>query len=451
LLLGFTQFFTGVITILGTLIFMVYIHPGIAILVVVLTPLSLFVAKFITSRTHHLFQKQARVRGEQTAMIDEMVGGARIVRAFSKEKSVAEHFDAINDSYTDISLRAIFISSISNPSTRFVNNVIYALTCLFGALLVAGGKTILGGGMTVGALSGLLAYTTQYTKPFNEISGVVTELQNSLTCASRVIEFLNTPAEKADDADAAVLDVASGKVEMESVFFSYTPEQRLIRDFSLDVAPGERIAIVGPTGCGKTTLINLLMRFYDPVDGRILVDGHDITEVTRHSLRKNYGMVLQETWLFAGTVKENIAVGRPEATEEEIVAAAKAAHAHSFIKRLPGGYDAPITENGANLSAGQRQLLCIARVMLTAPPMLILDEATSSIDTRTEIRIQKAFDEMMKGKTSFVVAHRLSTVRDADKILVMKDGNIIEQGKHEELLAKGGFYATLYNSQFEQA
>ncbi|MBO5755492.1 MAG: ABC transporter ATP-binding protein, partial [Clostridia bacterium] len=308
-----------------------------------------------------------------------------------------------------------------------------------------------GGGMTVGALSGLLAYPTQYTKPFNEISGVVTELQNSLTCASRVIEFLNTPAEKADDADAAVLDVASGKVEMESVFFSYTPEQRLIRDFSLDVAPGERIAIVGPTGCGKTTLINLLMRFYDPVDGRILVDGHDITEVTRHSLRKNYGMVLQETWLFAGTVKENIAVGRPDAPDEEIVAAAKAAHAHSFIKRLPGGYDAPITENGANLSAGQRQLLCIARVMLTAPPMLILDEATSSIDTRTEIRIQKAFDEMMKGKTSFVVAHRLSTVRDADKILVMKDGNVVEQGRHEDLLAQDGFYATLYNSQFEQA
>ena len=451
LLLGFTQFFTGIITILGTLLFMLYIHPGIALLVVVLTPLSLFVAKFIASRTHHLFMKQAEVRGEKTALIDEMVSGARIVRAFSKEKSVAEGFDTVNDAHAKISLRAIFYSSTSNPSTRFVNNVIYALTCLFGAFLVASGEVVLGGGMTVGALSGLLAYTTQYTKPFNEISGVVTELQNSLTCASRVIEFLHTPAEEADAADAAVLDVVSGKVEIENIFFSYTPEQSLIRDFNLQVSPGERVAIVGPTGCGKTTLINLLMRFYDPVSGRILVDGLDTKHVTRHSLRKNYGMVLQETWLFAGTVKENIAVGRQGATDEEIVAAAKAAHAHSFIKRLPGGYDAPITENGANLSAGQRQLLCIARVMLTAPPMLILDEATSSIDTRTEIRIQKAFDEMMKGKTSFVVAHRLSTIRDADKILVMKDGNVVEQGKHEALLAKGGFYATLYNSQFEQA
>ena len=450
LLLGFTQFFTGIATIIGTLLFMLYIHPGIALLVVVLTPLSLFVAKFIAAKTHHLFRKQAEVRGEQTAMIDEMIAGARVVRAFSMERSVAEDFDAVNNAYADVSLRAIFFSSLVNPSTRFVNNVIYAVTCLFGAMAAVGGF-IFGGGITVGALSGLLAYTTQYTKPFNEISGVVTELQNSLTCAARVFEFLEIPTEEADDTGAVVLDGVLGNVAMEKVCFSYTPEQKLIHMLDLQVNQGERVAIVGPTGCGKTTLINLLMRFYDPVSGAITVDGKNIKGVTRHSLRKNYGMVLQDTWLFAGSVRENIAMGRPNATEEEIIAAAKAAHAHSFIKRLPGGYDAIITENGENLSAGQKQLLCIARVMLTSPPMLILDEATSSIDTRTEMRVQNAFASMMKGKTSFVVAHRLSTVREADKILVMKDGNVIEQGTHDTLLAENGFYARLYNSQFEDA
>ena len=449
LLLGFTQFFTGVLTIVGTLLFMLYIHPGIALLVVILTPLSLFVARFIASRTHNLFAEQAEERGKQTALIDEMVTGARVVRAFSMEDEVSARFDEINDRHADISVRAIFFSSLVNPSTRFVNNVIYAVTCLFGAL-TAIGFAILGGGITVGALSGLLSYTTQYTKPFNEISGVVAELQNSLACAARVFEFLELPPESAD-TDAEVLHSAEGEIVADSVYFSYTPERRLIENFCLRVSPGERVAIVGPTGCGKTTLINLLMRFYDTDRGDISVDGKRIKALTRHSLRRNYGMVLQETWLFAGTVRDNIAMGKPDASQEEIVAAAKAAHAHSFIMRLPEGYDTVITENGASLSAGQRQLLCIARVMLVSPPMLILDEATSSIDTRTEIRIQKAFDVMMKGKTSFVVAHRLSTVREADKILVMKDGNVVEQGTHDSLLAAGGFYATLYNSQFEQA
>lgn len=448
LLLGFTQFFTGVLTILGTLLFMLYIHPGIALLVVILTPLSLFVAKFIASRTHNLFAKQAKERGQQTALIDEMVAGARVVRAFSMEEDVSRRFDDINDRYADVSVKAIFFSSLVNPSTRFVNNVIYAVTCLFGAL-TATGLAILGGGITVGALSGLLSYTTQYTKPFNEISGVVAELQNSLACAARVFEFLELPTESSD-ADGIVMGKAKGEVSADGVYFSYTPDRKLIENFCLDVKPGERVAIVGPTGCGKTTLINLLMRFYDTDRGDIAVDGLRVKDLTRRSLRENYGMVLQETWLFAGTVRDNIAMGKPNATDEEIIAAAKAAHAHSFIMRLPKGYATEIKENGESLSAGQRQLLCIARVMLASPPMLILDEATSSIDTMTEARIQKAFNTMMEGKTSFVVAHRLSTIREADKILVMKDGNVIEQGDHESLLAANGFYATLYNSQFEQ-
>jgi len=447
LLLGFTQFFTGLLTIVGTLIFMLTIHPGIALLVVVLTPLSLFIAKFIASRTHDLFAAQSKTRGKQTAMINEMVGNAYIVRAFSHEKIANEEFEEVNDSLNKISVKAIFFSSLVNPTTRFVNSVIYAAIGCCGAFAVF--TPLLGAPISIGALSSLLSYTTQYTKPFNEISGVIAELQNALTCASRVFELLDQPSEIPDADPATPLLTVNGNVSIENVDFSYVPERPLIQNLSLSVAEGKRVAIVGPTGCGKTTFINLLMRFYDPTKGTISVDGVPITDVKRQDLRRNYGMVLQETYLFSGSVKDNIRIGKPDATDEEIERAAKAAHAHSFIKRLAHGYDTEILENGRNLSAGQRQLLCIARVMLALPPMLILDEATSSIDTRTEIRIQKAFAEMMKGRTSFIVAHRLSTVREADIILVMKNGNIIEQGTHEALLAQNGFYKELYNSQFE--
>lgn len=446
LLLGFTQFFTGALTIVGTLVFMLTIHPGIALLVVVLTPLSLFIAKFIASRTHDLFAEQSKKRGKQTALINEMVGNAHVVRAFSHEYAAREEFNAGNEDLHKVSVKAIFFSSLVNPTTRFVNSVIYAAIGFCGALAVF--MPVLGVSISVGALSSLLSYTTQYTKPFNEISGVIAELQNALTCAARVFELLDLEAESPDKTEKTLGD-AEGNVSISHVSFSYVPERKLIEDLSLEVPAGKRVAIVGPTGCGKTTFINLLMRFYDPVKGEIKVDGTLITEVPRQDLRQNYGMVLQETYLFSGSVKENICLSKPDATDEEIEAAARAAHAHSFIKRLPNGYDTEIAENGRNLSAGQRQLLCIARVMLSLPPMLILDEATSSIDTRTEIRIQKAFAEMMKGRTSFIVAHRLSTIREADVILVMKDGNVIEQGTHEALLAKGGFYATLYNSQFD--
>ena len=446
LLLGFTQFFTGALTIVGTLVFMLTIHPGIALLVVVLTPLSLFIAKFIASRTHDLFAEQSKKRGKQTALINEMVGNAHVVRAFSHEYAAREAFNAGNEELHKVSVKAIFFSSLVNPTTRFVNSVIYAAIGFCGALAVF--MPVLGVSISVGALSSLLSYTTQYTKPFNEISGVIAELQNALTCAARVFELLDLEAESPDKTEKTLGD-AEGNVSISHVSFSYVPERKLIEDLSLEVPAGKRVAIVGPTGCGKTTFINLLMRFYDPVKGEIKVDGTLITEVPRQDLRQNYGMVLQETYLFSGSVKENICLSKPDATDEEIEAAARAAHAHSFIKRLPNGYDTEIAENGRNLSAGQRQLLCIARVMLSLPPMLILDEATSSIDTRTEIRIQKAFAEMMKGRTSFIVAHRLSTIREADVILVMKDGNVIEQGTHEALLAKGGFYATLYNSQFD--
>ncbi len=448
LLLGFTQFFTGALTIVGTLVFMLTIHPGIALLVVVLTPLSLFIAKFIASRTHDLFAEQSKKRGKQTALINEMVGNAHVVRAFSHESAAREEFDTVNEDLNKISVKAIFFSSLVNPTTRFVNSVIYAAIGFCGALSVF--TPVFGISISVGALSSLLSYTTQYTKPFNEISGVIAELQNALTCASRVFELLDRESESADMTEKTLGNV-EGEISLSHISFSYVPEKKLIEDLSLKVSAGKRVAIVGPTGCGKTTFINLLMRFYDPVKGEITVDGTAITEVSRQDLRHNYGMVLQETYLFSGSIKDNIRIGMPDATDEQVEAAARAAHAHSFIKRLPNGYNTEIAENGRNLSAGQRQLLCIARVMLALPPMLILDEATSSIDTRTEIRIQKAFAEMMKGRTSFIVAHRLSTVREADIILVMKDGNVIEQGTHESLLTSDGFYATLYNSQFDHA
>ncbi len=448
LLLGFTQFFTGALTIVGTLVFMLTIHPGIALLVVVLTPLSLFIAKFIASRTHDLFAEQSGKRGKQTALINEMVGNAHVVRAFSHENAAREEFDTVNEDLNKVSVKAIFFSSLVNPTTRFVNSVIYAAIGFCGALAVF--MPVFGVSISVGALSSLLSYTTQYTKPFNEISGVIAELQNALACASRVFELLDRESESADATEKTLGNV-EGDVSISHLSFSYVPEKKLIEDLSLEVPAGKRVAIVGPTGCGKTTLINLLMRFYDPVKGEIRVDGVPVTEVARHDLRRNYGMVLQETYLFSGSVRDNIRIGMPDATDEQVETAARAAHAHSFIKRLPNGYDTEIVENGRNLSAGQRQLLCIARVMLSLPPMLILDEASSSIDTRTEIRIQKAFAEMMKGRTSFIVAHRLSTIREADVILVMKDGNVIEQGTHESLLASGGFYATLYNSQFDHA
>lgn len=443
LLLGLTQLFTGAATIVGTLIFMLTINVKIAIVVVVLTPLSLVAASFIAKRTYSMFQLQSRTRGEQTALIDEMIGNQKVLVAFNHEKKAIEQFDEINDRLSQYSLRATFFSSLTNPTTRFVNSIVYASVGVFGAI-----SAILGG-ITVGQLTCFLSYANQYTKPFNEISGVITELQNAIACASRIFELIEVEREIPDAEDAYELDDADGKVDIEDVYFSYEPDQKLIEDFNLHVEQGQRVAIVGPTGCGKTTLINLLMRFYDVNSGKIKVSGHDIKEMTRHSLRKNYGMVLQETWLKNGTIRDNICMGRPEATDEEIIEAAKATHAHSFIKRLSKGYDTVITEDGGNLSQGQKQLLCITRVMLCLPPMLILDEATSSIDTRTEIKIQKAFLKMMQGRTSFIVAHRLSTIRDADVILVMKDGKIIEQGRHEELLKENGFYANLYNSQFE--
>ena len=442
LLLGFTQLFTGVITIFGTLLFMLREDVSIALVVIVVTPLSLFTASFIAKKTYHMFQKQAQIRGEQTAYMDEMVQNQKVVQSYGHEDEAQERFDEINDRLEECSRKAVFFSSLTNPTTRFVNNIVYAAVAVFGALSAVNGH------LTVGQLSCFLNYASQYTKPFNEISGVVAELQNAIACAARVFELIETPTEAAEDTDAVVLTDVKGNVDLEHVYFSYTDEKRLIEDFNLHVQPGQRIAIVGPTGCGKTTLINLLMRFYDVKDGSILVDGTDIRHVTRESLREGYGMVLQETWLHSGTIRENICMGKPDATDEEIIAAAKASHCHSFIKRLPQGYDTPMGEDGGGLSQGQKQLLCIARVMLCLPPMLILDEATSSIDTRTELKIQNAFATMMKGRTSFIVAHRLSTIQSADVILVMKDGHIIEQGNHAQLLAAGGFYAKLYNSQF---
>ena len=442
LLMGFTQFFSGILTIAGTLLFMLTISGRITIAVVVLTPISLLVASFIAKSTFSMFKLQSETRGEQTSFIEEMVGNQKVVQAFSREDESLEKFDEINDRLEKCSLKAIFFSSLVNPATRFVNSLVYATVAVIGAFLA------ISGGITVGNLSALLSYANQYTKPFNEISGVVTELQNALACARRVFEIIEEEPETPDAADAVVIGQAKGEVSLEKVAFSYVPEKKLIEDLNLSVKPGQRIAIVGPTGCGKTTLINLLMRFYDVNSGSIRVDGIDIREMTRKSLRSNYGMVLQDTWLRRGTIRDNIVMGKPDATDEEVIAAAKAAHAHSFIKRLPNGYDTIVTEDGGNLSQGQKQLLCITRVMLCLPPMLILDEATSSIDTRTEIKIQEAFGRMMKGRTSFIVAHRLSTIREADVILVMKDGNIIEQGNHEELLEKGGFYAELYHSQF---
>lgn len=453
LLMGFTQLFSGIATIVGTLLFMVLLDVKITLVVVVLTPISLFVASFIAKKTYSMFQLQSKTKGEQTSLINEMIENQKVVQAFSHEDEVLEEFEEINQRLEKYSLNATFFSSLVNPSTRFVNSLVYAAVGVFGAL------SAISGGITVGQLSCFLTYANQYTKPFNEISGVVTELQNALACAARIFELIEEEPEKPDAEDAFVLALADGSVAIENVSFSYTPEQSLIEDFNLQVSSGQRVAIVGPTGCGKTTFINLLMRFYDVNDGRISLgamsdsaEGEtsmcDIMKMTRKSLRNNYGMVLQETWLKKGTIRENICMGKPDATEDEMIAAAKAAHAHSFIKRLPQGYDTLIAEDGGNLSQGQKQLLCIARVMLCLPPMLILDEATSSIDTRTEIKIQKAFLTMMKGRTSFIVAHRLSTIREADVILVMKEGKIIEQGTHEELLAMNGFYSELYNSQF---
>lgn len=442
LLMGFTQFFTGIMTIIGTLVFMFIYDWKITMVVVLVTPASFFIASFIAKRTYNMFKKQSEARGEQTSLIDEMIGNEKIVQAYSMEDNSLERFDEINGKLQKYSLDATFFSSLSNPSTRFVNNVVYALVAFVGAF------SVMRGGLTVGSLSALLSYANQYMKPFNEISGVVTELQNAIACAGRVIDLIDeTPMKKDPDNELVVKD-GEGKIDLEDVCFSYDKSKELIKNFNLHVKPGERVAIVGPTGCGKTTVINLLMRFYDVDSGSIKIEDVDIKDVTKKSLRNNYGMVLQETWLKSGTIKENIITGRPDATDEEIVAAAKAAHAHGFIKRLPNGYDTVIGEDGGNLSQGQKQLLCIARVMLCLPPMLILDEATSSIDTRTEMKIQHAFSIMMEGRTSFIVAHRLSTIKSADIIIVMKDGNIIEQGNHEELLAKGGFYSVLYNSQF---
>ena len=442
LLMGFTQLFTGVITILGTLLFMLSVNVGITLVVVLITPVSLLVAAFIAKRTYEMFKLQSETRGEQTALVEEILGSQKVVQAFGYEKDAQERFDEINERLRACSLRGIFFSSITNPATRFVNSLVYAGVGITGAVFA------IRGGISVGQLSCFLSYANQYTKPFNEISGVVTELQNALACAGRIFELMEEKPQVPDGEDAVVLQEADGSVQMEDVYFSYVPAQKLIEGFHLSVKPGQRVAIVGPTGCGKTTLINLLMRFYDVNSGTIRVSGHDIRKIVRKSLRANYGMVLQETWLRQGTIRENIVMGKPDASEEEVVRAAKASHAHGFIKRLPNGYDTVIGEDGGSLSQGQKQLLCIARVMLCLPPMLILDEATSSIDTRTELRIQKAFSNMMTGRTSFIVAHRLSTIQEADVILVMKDGHIIEQGDHEELLKKNGFYATLYNSQF---
>ena len=442
LLMGFTNLFTGVVTILGTLVFMLLLHPGITAVVVVMTPISLFVAKFISTHTHDMFRLQSETRGQQTAFIDEMVNNQKVVQAFCHEDENMAEFDEINASLSDYSLRATFFSSLTNPGTRFVNNIVYAAVALVGAFAAINGS------ITAGILSSFLSYVNQYTKPFNEISGVITELQNALTCAGRIFELIEQPAQVSDEGNTVLTDVR-GEVNLIDVSFSYVPEVSLIENLNLCVSHGKRVAIVGPTGCGKTTLINLLMRFYDVNEGSISVDGSDVRDLTRHSLRRNYGMVLQETWLKNGTVRENICMGKPDATDEEMIAAAKASHAHSFIKRLPQGYDTVLNENGGSLSQGQKQLLCIARVMLCLPPMLILDEATSSIDTRTELKIQDAFARMMNGRTSFIVAHRLSTVRDADIILVLKDGHIIEQGNHRSLLQKGGFYSKLYYSQFD--
>ena len=442
LLIGFTQLFTGVITILGTLLFMLSVNVGITVVVVVITPVSLFVASFIAKKTFSMFKLQSETRGEQTALINEMIGNQKVVQAFNREDETLERFDEINGRLEKCSLRAIFFSSLTNPCTRFVNSLVYTGVGLTGAFAV------LRGGLSVGQLTCFLSYANQYTKPFNEISGVITELQNALACAARIFELIEEEPQEPDAVNAMVLENAEGKVNLDHVSFSYVPDKKLIEDLNLSVKPGQRIAIVGPTGCGKTTIINLLMRFYDVDQGSISVDGANIQDITRKALRTSYGMVLQETWLKRGTIRDNITVGKPDATEEEIIAAAKASHAHSFIRRLPNGYDTVIGEDGGSLSGGQKQLLCITRVMLSLPPMLILDEATSSIDTRTEIKIQKAFATMMEGRTSFIVAHRLSTIQNADVILVMKDGHIIEQGNHEQLLAKGGFYAQLYNSQF---
>ncbi len=443
LLMGFTQLFTGVITILGTLGFMLSINYKIAIVVVILTPLSLFVARFIAKRTFSMFQMQSKTRGEQTAFIEESVGNGKLVTAFSREEKALEEFDEINEEYEKYSCRAIFFSSLTNPSTRFVNSVVYAAVGLTGALAAVNGA------ITVGGLSCFLSYANQYTKPFNEISGVIAELQNALACAERLFELVEQKPQTPDTENAHVFTDVKGNITIDNVAFSYSKDKELIKSLSLSVEKGNRVAIVGPTGCGKTTLVNLLMRFYDVDEGEISIDGIEINSATRESLRKSYGMVLQDTWLKEGTVRENIAMGKPDATDDEIIAAAKASHAHSFIKRLPDGYDTVISDEASGLSQGQKQLLCIARVMLCLPPMLILDEATSSIDTRTEIRIQKAFSTMMRGRTSFIVAHRLSTIKNADVILVMKDGNIIEQGSHDELIEKQGFYYELYNSRMD--
>ena len=442
LLMGFTQLFTGVLTILCTLGFMLVTNVPITLVVVCITPVSFLVAKFIATKTYSMFKEQSETRGEQTSLIEEMIDNQKIVNTFSRGEAVKSKFGEINGRLQKCSLKAIFFSSITNPATRFVNSLVYAGVGVFGALVA------IKGGISVGRLSCFLSYANQYTKPFNEISGVVTELQNAFVCAGRIFELIDEEPQVPDAADARVLEEAQGNVDLKDVYFQYVPEKKLIQNFNLQVKPGQRVAIVGPTGCGKTTVINLVMRFYDVNSGSIKVDGTDIRDITRGSLRTNYGMVLQETWLRSGTIRDNICMGKPDATEEEIIAAAKASHAHSFIKRLPQGYDTVITEDGGSLSQGQKQLLCITRVMLCLPPMLILDEATSSIDTRTEIKIQNAFAKMMEGRTSFIVAHRLSTIQSADVILVMKDGNIIEQGNHETLLAKGGFYANLYNSQF---
>jgi len=442
LLMGFTQLFTGIITIVGTLFFMLRLDVKIALVVVCITPISLYVASFIAKKTYHMFKLQSQTRGEQTALIDEMIGNQKVVQAFGHEKEALNKFDEINERLADCSLKAIFYSSITNPSTRFVNSLVYTGVGIFGAL------SAINGGISVGQLFTFLSYANQYTKPFNEISGVITEFQNAYACALRILEFIEEEPQIPDSETARILMEADGTVEIENVSFSYVPDKKLLENINLSVKQGQRVAIVGPTGCGKTTIINLLMRFYDVDNGCILVDGTDIRNITRKSLRSNYGMVLQDTWLKTGTIRENIIMGKPEATDEEIITAAKLSHSHSFIKRLPNGYDTVINEDGGGLSQGQKQLLCITRVMLCLPPMLILDEATSSIDTRTEIKIQHAFSRLMEGRTSFIIAHRLSTIQDADVILVMKDGSIIEQGKHDELLKLNGFYANLYHSQF---
>lgn len=442
LLMGFTQLFTGVLTILGTILFMMSISVKISLLVIVLTPVSLFVASFIAGRTYHMFRVQSETRAEMTSLVEELVGNQKVVQAFSYEDRAMERFRRVNEKLRVCGIKALFFSSITNPSTRFVNGLVYTGVGVFGAFIA------IGGGITVGQLTSFLNYANQYTKPFNEISGVVTELENALACAKRIFDFIETPAQTPDKEDAGELQEADGSLALSKISFSYQPEVSLLKDISLDVKPGQRIAIVGPTGCGKTTLINLLMRFYDVDKGQIFVSGFPVENLTRDSLRRSFGMVLQETWLKSGTIRENIAYGKPDASLEEVIEAAKQAHAHSFIKRMPKGYDTVIAEDGGNISQGQKQLLCIARVMLLRPRMLILDEATSSIDTRTERKVQQAFEKLMEGRTSFIVAHRLSTIQEADRILVMKDGNIIEQGKHEELLARKGFYAKLYESQF---